>query len=84
MVRPLVGQGLGYVGLLPADDHPVVSHGHFRSATLADKLRGKMFADRLKVGVALKLTLIFGQLAAVEVCERELNVVGRVRHQSVV
>jgi hypothetical protein len=28
--------------------------------------------------------LIFGQLAAVEVCERELNVVGRVRHQSVV
>ena len=84
MVRPLLRQGLGFVGLLPADDHPVVGHRHFRRATLADKLPDQMFADRLEVGVALKLALIFGQLAAVEVCERKLNVVGSVRHQSVV
>jgi hypothetical protein len=60
-----------------------VSDGHFRGSTLPDELPGKVFADRLKVGVALKFALIFGQLAAVEVCERKLNVVGNVRHQSV-
>jgi hypothetical protein len=43
-----------------------------------------MLADRLEVGVALKLALILGQLAAVEVSEGKLDVVGNVRHQSVV
>ncbi len=75
---PLLGQGFGFVGLLPTDDHPVVGDGHFRRATLADKLPGEMIADRLEISVALKLTLILGQLAAVEFCERKLNVVGSV------
>ena len=38
IVRTLLGQRLGFVGLLPTDDHAVVGHRHFRGSTLTDKL----------------------------------------------
>jgi hypothetical protein len=40
IVRTLLGQRFGFVGLLPTDDHPVVSDGHFRGSTLPDELSG--------------------------------------------
>ncbi len=81
--RTLLCQGFGFVRFLPTDEHPVVGDSNLSGPTLPYELPGQMLANRLEVVVSLKLTLILGQLLTVEIREWKLNVVGSVRHQSV-
>ena len=68
-------------GIAPADDDPVRRHHHLRTTALSRELLREVLAHRLAKRVARQRTLRLRQLTAVEFVQRQLDLVGWVRHQ---